>query len=349
MHMDVSRLVPYNQYANVPATVAPPFASKRGATIEAIIGAWLHSKDQRSHSAKTEKAYRTIITEFRAMLQNQGYDLLWEDADFVTIIADTAQIYAAHRSPQSRRKGEVSPSTQNQRLAILSSFYLFAIKRGHLTTANPIGLVDRPHVEAYAQAQSIEQEDIQARLKTIDASTLQGARDLAILAVLLSTGRRVSEIAGLQRQHMQISGKVVKLSFLHMKGGKSGRNTLSPVVSRLLVQWLLNFYGQRFLGLPPETPLWVNVHHKSHYGEALGYHGIAGICLHYLGTSKVHTTRHTFATLMELAGAKLSEIKTALGHENAATTSDYLDKLKQDKNPYAEKLTLFLGLEDINV
>jgi integrase len=90
----------------------------------------------------------------------------------------------------------------------------------------------------------------------------------------------------------------------------------------------------------------VNVYHHSHYGEALGYHGVVGVCQHYLGTSKVHTTRHTFVVLMERAGAKLTDIQQRLGHKNAATTGIYLQQLRRERNPYGEKLAALLGFED---
>lgn len=339
-------LVPYHNESH--DLILPPqvFTSERGDSIEVIAGAWLYSIEQKSHSTKTQTAYRDTLTDFRLMLLQQGRDLLWRDANFVPTVADFAQVFAAQRSPRSRHKGPISRATQAQRLAILSSFYSFAIKRGHISTANPIDRIDKPSVEAYSGAHAIDQEEVEARLKAIDGKTLQGARDLALLTVLLQTGRRVSEVASLQRKHLQLVGKQVRLTFERAKGGKEMRDTLPAPVARVLVNWLVKFYGDRFIGLPGDTPLWVNVHHKKHYGEALGYHGVAGICQHYLGTSKVHTTRHTFAVLMEIAGASLTDIQQRLGHKNAATTGIYMEKLNQDKNKYADRLSALLGFEE---
>lgn len=320
------------------------FTSERGVDIDLIISAWLHAKQALSQSERTQTAYETTITAFRTFLQRNGYDLLWKGEDFLPVIADLAQAFTVLRSPQSRRKGPVTPATQSQRLAILSSFYLYALKRRHILAGNPIDSVDRPSVEAYARAQAIEQEEIANRLASIDVSTLQGSRDLALLSVLLSTGRRVSEVAGLTRKDVYVSGDLVRLSF-DVKGGSIMGDTLSPEVSLILTHWLSLFYPGQFLTMPDDTPLWVNVHHKSHRGKSLGYHGFAGICKHYLGTSKVHTTRHTFAILMEVAGAKLTDIQQRLGHKNAATTGIYMDKLTQDRNAYSGKIAELLGLK----
>jgi hypothetical protein len=130
--------------------LAGAFRSERGTSLEAIIGGWLEEKAHRS--PKTREAYRTTLLAFRALLQDNGLDLLWKGDDFLPTIADYAQVFARTRSPQARRQGAVKPATQAQRLAILSSFYLYAIKRRHLLSGNPIDGVDRPNVQPYAQA-----------------------------------------------------------------------------------------------------------------------------------------------------------------------------------------------------
>jgi integrase/recombinase XerC len=322
---------------------AQVFSSERGVSIEALITAWLHEKDPVLQSPKTRKAYQSTINDFRSLLIDNGYDLIWQGDDFMPTIADFAQAFAAMRSAQSRHKGPITPATQGQRLAILSSFYLYAAKRRHIHTGNPIDAVDRPHIEPYEQAHPIEHQEVARRLSMIDPSTEQGARDLAILAISLSTGRRVSEIAGLTKGHLTFSGEQIKVTFPKNKGSMM-KDTLTPEVSAILAHWLKKFYGEHFADLPDETPIWVNVHHDSKRGQPLRYHGFTGVCNHYLGTSRFHVTRHTFAILMEVAGAKLTDIQQRLGHKNAATTGIYMNKLTLDRNVHADKLTELLGL-----
>lgn len=336
-------ITPYSSHSSQSLDRPRSFTSDRGVSIEAVINAWLHAKDQRSHSPKTRKAYEDTIYSFRTLLQENGYDLIWQSDDFMPTIADFAQAFAARRSPQSRYTGDISSATQGQRLAILSSFYLYAIKRRHIHTGNPIDGVDRPSIEPYAQALPIAQGEVTRRLSTIDISTEQGIRDLAMLAVLLSTGRRVSEVAGLTKKHLTFSGEQIKIIFPRNKGTEM-KDTLTPEVSAILNRWLAVFYQDTFATLPDDTPVWVNVHHASHRGAQLQYHGFAGVCKHYLGTSRVHATRHTFAILMEVAGAKLTDIQQRLGHKNTATTGIYMNKLTLDRNTFADKLTELLGL-----
>ncbi len=48
-----------------------------------------------------------------------------------------------------------------------------------------------------------------------------------------------------------------------------------------------------------DAAIWMDMAHPTRAKEPLGYQGIAGICRHYLDTSKVQTTRYSFALLMQ--------------------------------------------------
>jgi len=340
-------LTPFHSSFPVPAERS----TGRDFSIEAVIGGWIAAKFEKSRSARTQEIYYDTICAFRLLLQEHGRDLLYPpDAMpqfFRAEISDAAQIYAGSRAPGSRHKGDIAPATVAQRLAILSSFYAYCLQKEHLhhTIGNPIDRAERPHVEAYAQALPLEAPEVRRRLGAIDPGTHAGLRDLALLSVLLSTGRRVSEVAGLRRSSIELTdNKLIRLSFKRTKGGGMRRDTLSAEVSIIFAKWLAALYGPRFLQVAPHMPVWIDVRHESRADEPLGYQGIRGVVQAYLGVSKVHATRHTAAVLMELAGAKLTEIQRMLGHKNAATTGIYLEQLNQDKNLYADKMAELLGL-----
>lgn len=62
---------------------------------------------------------------------------------------------------------------------------------------------------------------------------------------------------------------------------------------------------------------------------------LSDLCEAYLGTSKVHVTRHTFVYVNELEGSMLSDIQHWLGHERIETTAAHLKAMKSSVNPYA--------------
>src|SRR5690242_12483272 len=138
-------------------------------TLDQMIAIWLAEKTRRTRSRATERAYRDALTAFRAVLQAASLDL---DSDPV-LIATLAQGWADYRE---RGSGPVANATYNQRLAILSSFYQTAIKKGYLT-ANPITRVERRPVDDYAEAKALDASELRQRLAAIDRTTLGGMRD----------------------------------------------------------------------------------------------------------------------------------------------------------------------------
>jgi integrase len=157
--------------------------------IDLAIAGWL---DAHSRSAKTQKAYADTINQFRLELRRIGHDL---DGDIRTI-AMVAQRFASFS--KNEHKERASKSTINLRLAIICSFYEYALARyllapmddqGHI--ANPLKIVSREKVEAYQGIHWLEPEEAQAALNKIDRSTDLGKRDYALLVVLLNTGRRL--------------------------------------------------------------------------------------------------------------------------------------------------------------
>ncbi len=83
---------------------------------------------------------------------------------------------------------------------------------------------------------------------------------------------------------------------------------------------------------------------RNNYKGTLSLQAVSDICLKRLGSSKVHTTRHTFAVNSEKAGATLSEIGDRLGHASLKTTSDYMKRLHSAENPHATKLGEMFGI-----
>lgn len=327
------------RYSDTSIVQAPQFHSERGASIESVIGAWLASAKRE----KTKATYKITVNHFRSILQEHGIDLFFPDPQ---TIADAAQIFQTWRSPGSHRRGDVSENTQAQRMFILSSFYKFAIRRGHLKGSNPIDLLEVPHIEAYTHAEAIEQEELKARLAAIPTDTLEGMQARAILAVFLYTGWRANEVMKLTRKDVRLSGKVIKLNVQEAKGGKQFRDELDSSISIPLAQWLHAFYGPGFWFMPDNTPLWVQLYHESGRGDPLGYQGIRGIVSRYLGTSRVHVTRHSATLLLVLAGATEREIQERLHHSNIATTNRYLPHIKAAENKHGAKVAELLGFRE---
>lgn len=296
-------------------------------SLETMIRTWLHAKRNHSDSAATEERYGEYLRSFRALLWQHGIDLNGDPASVATL----AQGWAARTSTSTR----VAAATFNLRLAALSSFYHYAIRKGQLRGDNPIDRVDRRHIQPYANARALSHSQVSERLAAIDLETLHGQRDYALLMLTLTTGRRLSEVAGMERQHLTLDGNHIVVTFPHAKGGKVMRDALEPGVAAVLVLYLRTLDAE----MPHHQPgaVWVSVS-KHMPGHMLHKRSLEHICLQRFGTTRFHALRHTFAHSMEDIGAKISEISARLGHSNVAITGTYLTSMRSEQNPYASAL-----------
>ncbi|MDQ6695395.1 MAG: hypothetical protein M3014_13430 [Chloroflexota bacterium] len=180
------------------------FGANRGdrmAALEVAILGWLDAKRGRSGSLRTWHTYADTLSSLRAALQREGLDL---DGP-ATPVALVAQAWAGSK-PVSRKASagsrvgtednnlspaannhatnnanpvsgpDPAPTTYNQRLASVSSFYKYARKQGILD-ANPIERVERRRVQAYAGSRALEAEYVKQALASIDRNSAIGSRD----------------------------------------------------------------------------------------------------------------------------------------------------------------------------
>src|SRR5260221_2380758 len=136
-------------------------SSPRTFSLDEMVAVWLHAKVSKSGSERTRLQYKNHIEKFRAILQSQGIDL---DSQDEALISSLAQGYAAH----SEDGRVLAGATFNQRLASVSSFYEFAIKKRWLER-NPMQLVDRRTAHYNNAALPIPAETVKSALKSISA------------------------------------------------------------------------------------------------------------------------------------------------------------------------------------
>lgn len=342
--------------------------------LELVVAAWLAQKGARSGSARTLRAYRDGITSYRAALQAtarcdlDGLALgggaggaAGGPAD-ARVLALVAQRWAERPDPRpGRRGGPPAAVTANQRLAILSSFYAFALKRGLLPSlaANPMSALDRRPGQSYGGARALDFAQVSEALAAIDRATPAGARDYALLALALGTGRRLAEVAALCYRHLEVTGSsrapTVTIHWPRAKGDKKLHDTLPGALSLALLAHVARMEGARSLeearaalgqreGQRADAPLWRSLARNHSRGAALSHAALEAICQRRLGTSHFHALRHTFAHGMEQVGAQVSDIQARLGHANLATTGLYLAQLRAAENTHGDALAALLGI-----
>lgn len=216
---------------------------------------------------------------------------------------------------------ELSKITQNYHLIALRSFLRFCARRGwECLTADKIELArtTRPQVTF------LTPEELERLAAQPDPSKLNGARDRAIIELLFSSGLRVSELVGLDRDHINLNRR----EFMVRGKGQKDR----PIfISQAAADWIESYLKLR---QDNSKPLFIR-YSGSKKADTSGnfarltarsiqrmiarYARLAGITKHV----SPHTLRHSFATDLLMNGADLRSVQAMLGHSNIATTQIY--------------------------
>src|SRR5260370_14430265 len=216
-------------------------------------------------------------------------------------------------------------STRNVRLSAIHAFFHFVASRNpeHLELSQRV--LGIPFKRAGQRAiHYLEYEEIDAVLKTINRSTVQGCRDYALLATMFNTGGRVQEIADLRVCDLRLTRPFQVRLF--GKGRKERYCPLWPQTATVLKA----FFDQRNLDLRSENRVFLN-----HRGQPLTRFGIRHILTRCLGVAcgnapnlrrkrlHPHSVRHSPAVALLKSGVDLSTISHLLGHASPNTTNRY--------------------------
>lgn len=298
-------------------------------TAYSLIPAWVAGK----RALTTRRNYTSVLSRFVTDLHSAGLALT---SDPLVIAAFT--IPWLQTKPDG---GEYGPASQLMRRVVVNGFFDFAVANGMLAR-NPIsGRVARISAQRYAQSRALPMAQIQAGLHAIDRTTLIGRRDYALLAIALSTGRRLSELVNLTWGDVEVDGETITLTW-HTKGGKFMRDRLSASVGRALFDYLHAIAGPT-VSMSPLHHVWRSFSRRG--AAPLQTSGLRWIVAQRLKTTEVHRLRHTFAHAMHELHADVTVIQARLGHSRLDTTAIYLRQLTSDANPYADDLTTYLGIE----
>lgn len=170
----------------------------------------------------------------------------------------------------------------------------------------------------------LDDNSLQSLLSGPDVSKKEGIRDKTILEVLFSTGLRVSELASLNRDHINLNRREFGVV------GKGGKERV-VFLSDAAVSWLDKYLTSRKDSFKPLFIRYQGKVEVENNGEAmrLSTRSIERIVEKYvkkLGLSikaTPHTIRHSFATDLLINGADIRSVQEMLGHSNISTTQIY--------------------------
>lgn len=134
-------------------------------------------------------------------------------------------------------QGNLSNRSRASKLSALRSFYSWLNYSGRLNH-NPSKEIPSPRITE-SLPQIFSTDELRKIFAGPDRGTIRGIRDLAILKTMYAAGTRVSELTGLDMNHVIDSGGYIRLQIVDSKGGKSRMVTLRNNPSKALREWLL--------------------------------------------------------------------------------------------------------------
>ncbi len=273
-----------------------------------------HLAAERHYSPHTLRSYELDLRQFAGFWteEQNSPEPRWEAVD-----ARLLRRYLGFLQERGYSRRSIA-----RKLASLRSFYHFLGREGRVA-ANPARLVAVPRQERRLP-EFLAEPEVNELLVSPNSGTPLGLRDRAILETLYATGARVSELCGLDLDHLDYSDGDVRVR------GKGKKERLIPLGSCAI--GALGDYlrcGRPVLLARRRGPGRMKALFLNRRGTRLSPRSVARLVKRYVQKTAIvrrctpHTIRHSFATHLLDHGADLRDVQELLGHENVSTTQIY--------------------------
>jgi integrase/recombinase XerD len=218
-----------------------------------------------------------------------------------------------------QRKRGLSARSVSRHLAAIRMFCRF-LQREKMMATDVTQTIDSPKLWRLVP-NTLTYDEVDRLLISPPLRTKLGLRDKAILEFMYATGLRVSEVARITLNEVNLEAGFLRTT------GKGGKERIVPV-GRQAVDWLHRYLADARPVLArkgrtrPELFL-------STRGTALDRKTIWHLIKKHARTARIaknispHTLRHSFATHLMDNGGDLRVIQEMLGHADIATTQIY--------------------------
>jgi len=283
--------------------------------LAAVISQYLdHLAVERGTSANTLDSYARDLRRYAAYLASTGIgELAMVREEQVTgFLAALRDGDAEHRP--------LAASSAARALVVARGLHRFAFREGLVSTDVTVDV--HPPRPPKRLPKALDVEEV---LRLLDVFPAAGGprclRDRALLEMLYSTGARISEAVGLDRDDIDAPARTVLLR------GKGGKQRLVPVGRPALAA--LDAYLVRgrptFAARGRGTPaVFLNAR-----GARLSRQSAWAVLREAAARSEIaaavspHTLRHSFATHLLEGGADVRVVQELLGHASVTTTQVY--------------------------
>ncbi|WP_096187948.1 tyrosine-type recombinase/integrase [Evansella halocellulosilytica] len=274
--------------------------------------------------------YRRECNDFRKWLAKIDHSLLIGE-----VVRDHINDYVE----DMQQERELKPGTINAKLRAVRTFFHYLYGDAKIIAENP--MYKYPLLkERKGNIETFTMKQLQALLNAPDRRTFTGQRDYTYMLLLLETGIRLNESAGILLEDAKLSEGVI-----FIRNTKNHFHRYVPIQSKMKDQ-LRRYIKLR--GICETEYLFVTLEEKamtrstlqkivSHYGKLAGIKGVR---------LSPHTFRHTFAKLSVMNGAGVFELQKILGHSTMDMVRTYVNLYS---NEVSEKHREFSPLNNLDI
>ena len=264
---------------------------------------------ERNASRYTVRNYTTDLLDFFWFLSDKGVSSLKE------VDKHILRDYLSHLMERGFVKASIA-----RKLSAIRSFYRYLLREEIIPTS-PVATTSSPKLDKRLPS-FLTIEEVERLLEAPDLSTPQGQRDRALLELLYASGIRVSELAKLNLEQVNLNTNEIRV---WGKGSKERMVLMGEPAAEALRAYLQQGRPKLFASkIRMTNALFIN-----RYGERLTERRVQRILEKYANIAGIgkrvypHMLRHTFATHLLDGGADLRVVQELLGHANLSSTQIY--------------------------
>ena len=282
-------------------TVLPPSWSR------ALEVYGVHLRDERMLAVPTIAAYLSDVRQLAGFCTGFGID----DPEQVEPLVLRRWLGALAAESYAR-------TSLARKTAAVRTFFALVHQRGVITT-DPALQLSTPKV-GRRLPKALRRDQVEALLRAPDATSPVGLRDRAALELLYASGARVSEVAALDVDAVDLSDATARL---FGKGSKERIVPLGEPACIAIERWLSDGRPDMLAAASPPAALFL-----TRRGTRITDHDLraavrAAARTAGLGAVTPHMLRHSYATHLLEGGADLRSVQELLGHVALSTTQIY--------------------------
>lgn len=261
-----------------------------------------HLQNERQVSPHTRENYRRDLLKVIELCRQQGISD-WDRLDTRQLRLFIARL---HQQGQSSR-------SLARLLSAVRGLYRYLVREGRCRHEPAEGL--RPPKAARKLPKTLDPDRAAQLLDGALEDDFIARRDQAILELFYSSGLRLSELVGLDLQHIDLQNGLVRV---RGKGNKSRELPVGKAARRAIENWLRIRPAAQL-----DDPLFVSRRGKRLTPRAVQLR-VRQAGIRELGQAiHPHMLRHSFASHLLESSQDLRAVQELLGHANIATTQIY--------------------------